>query len=188
MNLVTCQQTHSDNVHVVTKQDIDKEISNCDGLVTNLKNVSLQIRTADCVPITVKDPIKKVVGVVHAGWRGTEKEIVKKAIDRIILRFNSKATDIKVNVGPAIDKDNYLVRKDIASRFMEKYPDSLELVSDNQWKFDLVGVNIKQLLDVGIQRKNIKNSKISTFNNKKYPSFRRDGKSERFVTKIMLKY
>ncbi|MEK7100257.1 MAG: peptidoglycan editing factor PgeF [Patescibacteria group bacterium] len=187
MNLVICQQTHSANTHVVTKEDIGKEISNCDGLITNLKNINLQIKTADCVPVTINDPVKKLVGVVHAGWRGTEKEIVKNAINLMINNFNSRPLDIKIKIGPAIDKNNYLVKKDVASRFIDKYPECLEKIDSEHWKFDLVGVNIKQLLDMGILNKNIKNSKISTFLNKKYPSFRRDGKSEGFVTSIMLK-
>ena len=105
----------------------------------------------------------------------------------MINNFNSRPLDIKIKIGPAIDKNNYLVKKDVASRFIDKYPECLEKIDSEHWKFDLVGVNIKQLLDMGILNKNIKNSKISTFLNKKYPSFRRDGKSEGFVTSIMLK-
>jgi len=187
MNLVTCNQIHSSNIHIVIKNDVGTEIPNCDGLITNIPNVNISIKTADCVPMTIKDPIKKVVGVVHAGWRGTEKEITKKAINLMVSTFASETKDIKVQIGPAIDKDNYLIKKDVASRFMEKYSDFLELVSDNQWKLDLVGVNIKQLLSAGVLETNIENSKISTFKNKNYPSFRRDRKSVGFETSIMIK-
>jgi len=187
MNLVTCKQIHSSNIQIVTKDNIGTEINNCDGLITNVPNINLSINTADCVPITINDPIKEVVGVVHAGWRGTEKEIIKKAILLIINQFGSNPQNIKIKIGPAIDKDNYLIKKDVASRFIDKYPEYLEKVDYEHWKFDLVGVNIKQLLDMGILNKNIKNSKISTYLNKKYPSFRRDGNSKGFITSIMLK-
>lgn len=187
MRYVTCQQTHSANIFIVKTKDTGKAIPDCDGLITNLKNVTLSIQTADCVPISLNDPVKKVVGVVHAGWRGSEKEIIKNAINLMINEFNSDIKDIKIKIGPAIDKNNYIIRKDVASRFMENYPDFLESISNNQWKFDLVGVNIKQLLSLGVLGENIKISKISSFLNKKYPSFRRDGTSKRFITKMVLK-
>lgn len=187
MNFVTCKQTHSNNIHVVETNDFGSEISDCDGLITNVNKVKISIKTADCMPITLNDPIQKVVGVVHAGWRGTEKEILKNAINLFFTKFNSDPKNIKIKIGPAIDKDHYLIKKDVASRFMDKYFGYLEKVDDEHWKFDLVGVNIKQILDMGVLIENIQNSKISTFLNKKYPSFRRDAKSEGFETSIMLK-
>jgi YfiH family protein len=186
MNFITCKQTHSANVHVVTNDDIGQEIPDCDGLISNISNVEISIKTADCVPISIIDPIKNVIGVVHAGWRGTEKEIVKKAINLMISKFGSKVKDTKIKIGPAIDKDNFLVRSDVKNKF-DKYQDLFENVGDNQWKFDLVGVNIKQLLSLGILEENIENSNISTFNDKNYPSYRRDGKSVGFKTSMVLK-
>lgn len=185
MNFVTCKQTHSANVHIVTSDDIGKEIDNCDGLISNIPNVEISIKTADCVPITLNDHIRKVIGVVHAGWRGTEKEIIKNATNLMISTFGSNVKDIKIKIGPAIDKDNFLVRNDVKNKFM-KYEEYFEKVGDDQWKFDLVGVNIKQLLSLGIVKENIENSNISTFKDKNYPSYRRDGKSVGFKTSIML--
>lgn len=186
MKKVTCVQTHSNNVCIVTKENIDQKFENCDGLITNLRNVELSIKTADCVPITLKDEIKKVIGVVHAGWRGTEKEIIKNAVNLMISNFNSDPKDIKVEIGPAIDKDNYLVRDGVYDLFSNDYSDFFEKVDDSQWKFDLVGVNIKQIISLGVLDKNIINSNISTYLNKNYPSYRRDGKSEGFETKVVL--
>ncbi|WKZ25929.1 MAG: peptidoglycan editing factor PgeF [bacterium] len=186
VNYVNCQQTHSSNVHIVKKKDVGKTIPNCDGLITNLKNITLLIQTADCVPITLIDPVRKVVGVVHAGWRGSEKEIVKNAINLMINEFESDKKDIKIKIGPAIDKDNFIVRNDVKNKFKD-YEDYFEKISEDQWKFDLVGVNIKQMLSLGILEENIENSKISTYLNKNYPSYRRDGITKGFETKIMLK-
>lgn len=186
MNNVTCQQTHSANIHIVTAENIGKVIPDCDGLITNIPNINISIKTADCVPITVKDPIKNVVGVIHAGWRGTEKEIIKNAINLMITKFKSDPKDIKVKIGPAIDKDNFLVRSDVFNLFSHKYSKYFEKVGEDQWKFSLVGINVKQMLSLGLLNENIEDSKISTFLDKTYPSFRRDGKSEGFVTSIML--
>lgn len=186
MNFVTCQQTHSANIHIVTINDMGKEIPDCDGLITKVKNINLQIKTADCVPISLKDNIKKIVGIVHAGWRGSEKEIIKKAVKLFISKFNSDPKDIKIKIGPAIDKDNYIVRSDVKNKF-KKYLEFFEKISIDQWRFDLVGVNIKQMLSMGILEKNIKNTNISTYLDPNYPSYRRDGKVKGFKTKIMLK-
>lgn len=186
MNTITCEQTHSANVHIVTKGDADKVVPNCDGLITNLKNIKLSIKTADCLPITLRDPVKNVVGVVHAGWRGIEGEIVINAINIMVSKFHSDPKDIRVKIGPAIDKDNFLIRADVQRKFERGYPEFLEKVSEDQWKFDLVGVNIKQILSVGVLEENIENTKISTFLNKNYASFRRDGKPNGFITSIML--
>lgn len=185
MNIVSCVQTHSGNVHIVTKDDIGKAIPNCDGLITNIKNIKLQIKTADCLPLSLRDNSKNVIGLVHAGWRGTKKEIIKKAINVFIRKFNSNPNDIKIKIGPAIDKDNYIVRADVANKFLGDYPEFLEKVSEDQWKFDLIGVSIKQILDMGIPKKNIYPSNISTYLNKNYPSYRRDGNKNGFITSIM---
>lgn len=187
MNFVTCNQTHSDNIHIVKQTDIGKVIKNCDGLITNLSNITISIKTADCLPISIEDKVKKVIGVIHAGWKGTEKEIIKKAIKLMIKNFKSNPEDIEIFIGPAIDKDNYLVRKDVANGFLDKFPECLERVNDDQWKLDLVKINILQLLEIGILKKNMKLSNISTFKDKNYPSYRRDGKSDGFETRMMLK-
>lgn len=185
MNSVICQQTHSSNVCVVTNDDIGMIIPDCDGLVTNQNNLKLSIKTADCLPITLEDKVKKVVGVVHAGWRGTQKEIIKNAIKLMISKFESAPKDIKIKIGPAINKDNFIVRNDVKSMFND-YKEYFEKISEDQWKFDLIGVNIKQMLSLGILEENIENSKISTFLNKNYPSYRRDGKTKGFETSIIL--
>lgn len=185
--IVSCEQIHSNCVYAVSDRDRGKRIPNCDGLITNYKDTCLVIRTADCVPISIYDINKNLVGLVHAGWRGTAGEIVKVAVRLMVSRFDSKPGDIKIKIGPAINKNNYLVKEDVATKFLPKYTKFLERVSDDQWKLDLVGINTKQITDLGILRSNIENSRISTFLNKTHPSFRRDGRTKGFVTGIMMK-
>ena len=168
MRKIFCQQTHSANVVAININESRNLIPNCDGLVTSLKNVSLNIKTADCIPISIRDKNKIVVGIIHAGWRGTKKEISIKAVK-------------------LITKDSFLVRNDVYELFKNKYQEFFEKVSDSQWKMDLKGINVHQLVSVGVLLENIKVSQISTFKNKKYPSFRRDGRSKGFVTSVVLK-
>lgn len=69
-NLTSNIQIHSDIVNVVDESTVASKIEG-DALVTNLKNVPLLIFTADCVPVAIVDKKNKVIGVAHAGWRGT---------------------------------------------------------------------------------------------------------------------
>lgn len=87
MRGVFCQQTHSDNIYVVEESDagrgsvsFETGIPDTDALLTNIPGITLNILVADCVPILLYDPVKKAVGAVHAGWRGTMKLILKKTI------------------------------------------------------------------------------------------------------------
>lgn len=187
MKKIFCQQTHSANVRVVNNKNIKNLFLNCDGLITSLKNVSINLKTADCVPITIVDKDKTVVGVVHAGWRGTKKEIIKKAVKLINKNFKIDPSNLIIKLGPSIDKDNFWVRKDVYNLFKKKYRQFFEKVSKDQWKMDLKGIIVHQLTACGVYFKNIKVSNVSTFKNKKYPSFRRDGKTKGFITSAMLK-
>lgn len=185
MKKVFCQQTHSNKMVVVDDTEKRKIIPNCDGLVTSNKNIKLCIKTADCLPITIKST--KVVAVVHAGWRGLRKNIVSNAIKLIKKEFNVDSTDLKIKIGPSIDKNNYLVKSDVYNVFKTKYSKYFEKVADNQQEMDLSGICIDQILEAGGLKENITVSKISTFKNKKYSSFRRDKTNKRFVTSVVLK-
>lgn len=185
MKKIFCQQTHSNNVYYIGRNEKKIVISDCDGLFTDIPNIKLHIKTADCLPITITS--KKFVGVVHAGWRGLENGIIKHAINKITTKFSVLPEEIFVKIGPAIDKDNYLVKSDVYNLFFKKYINFFKKISEDQWKMDLKGIASCQLKTLGIPNENITVSRISTFKNKKYPSYRRDGKSGGFVTSVMLK-
>lgn len=184
---VTCRQIHSSNIHIVNTEDKGKEIPDCDGLLTSTKNICLIIKSADCLPIYIYDPVKSVIGMIHSGWRGTQKGIAKEAIKSMIDEFASNPTDIKVYFGPAIDKENFLVRKDVYQFFADQFPEYMEYVSNDQRKLDLLGINEKQLVDSGLLPSNIKKSGISTFTDTNFNSYRRDGKAGNFLSGIMIK-
>lgn len=186
MKMISCQQVHSSKIFVVRNKDVKSPIPNCDGLITNLKKVILSVKTADCLRIAMRDSNKGVVGVIHAGWRGTLLGISKKGVGIFQKIFKSNPEDIRVRIGPGIDKDNYIIKHDVYNRFKKNYVDFFEKVDNDLWRMDLRGINTAQLLDMGIPIGNIKASKISTFKNLNYPSFRRDGKSKGFITKIQV--
>ena len=114
------------------------------------------------------------------------KGISIKIIELLSKEFGSNPKDIKVKIGPSIDKNNYLVRLDVYRLFKKNYSKYFEKLNSKQWKFDLKGINIEQLISTGVCSENIEVSKTSTFLDNKYPSYRRDGYSKGFVTSIMI--
>ena len=81
-------QTHTATVCCIN--DIpETEISETDALVSNRKGLCLCVQTADCVPVLLFDPVKKVVAAVHAGWRGTVSKIVANTIKKITAVYAS---------------------------------------------------------------------------------------------------
>ena len=80
------RQTHTNCVAEISSIP-EKEIDETDALITNQSGICLCVQTADCVPILLFDPVKKVIGAVHAGWRGTVKKIVEATIQKMISNF-----------------------------------------------------------------------------------------------------
>ena len=105
-NLVLTRQTHTDLVRVVTAEDrlgcFHRAYPECDGLVTNVPGLALVVFTADCTPILLHDPVTGAVGAVHAGWRGTAKEIAARAVEAMVSAFGTKPCDIRAAIGPNI--------------------------------------------------------------------------------------
>lgn len=126
-NFVLSKQTHTTNVLTVTKEDVNKGLTkpmdydNIDGLITNIPNITLSTFYADCVPLYFYDPINKVIGLSHAGWRGTVNNIAKATIDKMQAEFNSKPEDIVCAIGPSICVNCYEVSKDVADEFIKAF-------------------------------------------------------------------
>jgi len=109
-NVVSQEQVHGTTIHVVSPKDRGKTIPGVDGLVYQKKDTPLVlcVHVGDCVPLLLSDPVKKIIGVVHSGRKGTEKHIVKEAV-RTFLTLESKPNDIIVAFGPSICQDCYPV-------------------------------------------------------------------------------
>ena len=118
-DMVLSRQTHTANVRVVTEEDKGKGIvrerdyTDVDGLVTNVPGICLVTSYADCVPLYFVDPIKKVIGLSHSGWRGTVGKIGKETVRVMKEHFGCDPADILAAVGPFDEKDwdNLFYRK-----------------------------------------------------------------------------
>ena len=84
--IYTAEQTHSDNIQIISK---DKTLyKNTDSLISNIENTILLLNYADCVPVILYSKKDNTGAVIHAGWRGTAKEISKKTAEKLYENFN----------------------------------------------------------------------------------------------------
>ncbi|MCL2852253.1 MAG: polyphenol oxidase family protein, partial [Defluviitaleaceae bacterium] len=131
-NVVFSNQTHDVNVHRATADDRGNGIlrastvKDTDAFVTNAENVVLQTFHADCVPVFLADPVRRAVGLVHAGWLGTLCEIARVTVERIAAEFGTDPADIVAAIGPSIGPDSFEVDNDVADRFRDELPFSDE--------------------------------------------------------------
>lgn len=170
------KQIHSDNVILLEDVDKNKNIVEGDSLVTQIKNEGVAVFTADCVPIIIYEKISGFIAAVHAGWKGTLKEIAVESVRKIKLRSNHDHYEFISAIGPAIGKCCYEVGEDVASQFISKFGDDenyLIHLENGKSLLDLVNLNKRQLKNEGI--KNIDIIDSCTKCDKLLPSYRRDG-------------
>lgn len=121
---ILSRQTHSTNIKIVTEADAGKglfkesDIKDTDGLITNVVNLPIVIFYADCVPILLYDHVKKVVAVVHAGWRGTVNNIAGNAVDIMKNTFGCDPADIMASIGPSISSCCFETGPEVAEEFI----------------------------------------------------------------------
>ena len=174
-DLCYMNQIHSANV-VVVDENSPKYIDNCDALITKTKNLPLMVMVADCIPILMFDEIKGVIAAIHAGRNSTFLKISEITAKEMIENFSCKTENIKVIMGPSIQKCCYEVNDELKNIVEKSF--GKEFVIGNN--IDLQGINKKLLENLGI--KNIENSSICTkCSNKPYFSFRKNPKTGRFA-------
>ena len=157
--LVLMGQVHGDRIFILDGDGPPPgSIPECDGLITARPWIALAIRTADCVPLLFVDPVRRVIGVAHAGWRGTALRIASKMVDLFEKRFSSRLEDIVIAIGPAIGVCCYQVDAPVyaafsswsgADRFFRPCPE------DGRWMLDLASANRIELMERGAPEGNI---------------------------------
>ncbi len=110
---VSAHQIHSTRVRYVTEADAGRVFDDCDGFVTDRQEVTLAVKTADCVPILFCDEAAGVIAAVHAGWRGTAGGIAPIAVEKM-LGLGATLAGIRVAIGPCIHDCCFQVQEDFA--------------------------------------------------------------------------
>lgn len=200
--LVKANQTHTNCVKVVDKppekMSIEEDkFKDVDGLVTNIHGVSLASVNADCILLLFYDPVKKVIGNVHSGWRGTFSKIAVNGINAMVQNYGCNPEDIIVCICPCIRKCHFEVKDDVKNMcedifgYTNRLDEIIEFVGNdeegnNKWKIDTVLITNILLKDCGIKNENIYDCGICSFCNKDIiNSCRGDGKNYGLGTAII---
>lgn len=164
------KQIHSDCVNKVTKPGI---YSDTDALITNREDIFLSIQTADCLPIFIYEPEKKVIAVVHAGWQGALKGIVINTFEILINNYFIQPNLLKVAIGPGIQKSCFELREDVFTKFPIEFLSKHE--DPKKRNLDLSAFVRNQLIENKVSGKNIYvNTSCTHCEQTKYYSYRRD--------------
>ena len=189
-NLMYNTQVHGAAVRIIKTMD-DKEDNGeeADGLLTSLKNVPLLIFTADCVPLVFYDSEKEVVGLAHAGWRGTYDNIAEEIVKILIKDHKCIKENIKVIIGPSVSGDNYEVSYELVEKFAVYNIDNYYKKCGEKYYLDLWTINKELLKRAGILDKNIMVTNFCTVkDNNQFFSYRLDNATtKRIGTFIQLK-
>lgn len=125
-----------------------------DAILTANPDITLFMRFADCVPILLHDPVRNVIGVVHAGWQGTVKKVVQQAVQKMNKRYGSQTHDICAGIGPSIGPDHYQVGKDVIDQVSESFgtrANEILIQTNNGIHMDLWQSNAILLEQVGVK-------------------------------------
>lgn len=172
-------QVHGNNVVVVDSKNIGQEITECDGLITNDPNVILVVKTADCLPISITDSNQKVIALVHAGWRGLYKEIIKNSISKLVTKFDCNPIDLKIKIGPHICQKHYEVGEEVWRLFKDIRG---AVIHNTKTCLCLYRIARSQLMALGVRKENIEVDARCTFENLSLPSYRRGDRDKRIET------
>jgi len=155
--LITMDQVHGDRIWVIDKPlSHSAQTANCqsDALLTDQQGITIGVLTADCVPILLVDPDRPVIGIVHAGWRGTLLGIAQKAIQTMTHQFGTNPEDLFVSIGPSIGECCYEVDEAVMGPFRSlgwNWENASKPKGKGKWFLNLAQANIDQMRDRGMK-------------------------------------
>lgn len=195
--LVIPFQTHSDEIRIIDETLMSQSsnyqleyLNGVDALITSLPNVCISVTTADCVPILILDPAKRVVAAIHAGWRGTCANIAAKAVEVMIKHFGCQPIDMVVSIGPSISANVYQVGTEVKEAFITAgFQENIFTTKTGGCYLDLWKANLFSVEKMGVLERNIEIAGICTYtHHERFFSARRLGiQSGRMLSGIMLK-
>jgi YfiH family protein len=138
-------QVHGTYVVYANKpRSLDQPYQKADIILTDKTGVTLMMRFADCTPIILHDPIRKVIGLVHSGWKGTVNQAASKAIEAMISGYGCDPRHIFAGIGPSIGPDHYEVGDDVVSSARKTFGEEspvLQRKANERIHFDLWAAN-----------------------------------------------
>jgi hypothetical protein len=181
-SLARCRQVHGDQIFQANAEggELSPEIQTGDGLMTNRCGRLIVVSTADCVPVLLFDPVRKVVSAIHAGWRGSHLNISAKAVVAMQSDYGSNPKDILAGIGPSIGPCCFEVGRDVWGELERDYSYGKQVLvhgkEEKAW-VDLVQLNRLQLIEAGLRPEKVHDTGLCTSCTPNlFYSFRRDGK------------
>ena len=196
--LVYPHQTHGDVVKTIDSQWMEAlspaekryNLDGVDAVMTNLSGVCIGVSTADCIPILLYDGTHHACCAVHAGWRGTVKRIVQKAVEAMASTYGTSPQQLKAVIGPGISLKSFEVGDEVYEQFAQAGFDMARIACKyEKWHIDLWECNKRQLMEVGVPETDIHVAGICTYiHHDDFFSARRLGiNSGRIFSGIMLR-
>lgn len=197
--VLTIRQVHGKRIVVVTRNAAPPQpkappprgtcgrrsvaLEDADGILTDRRDLAIAVRTADCLSVFLYDLQHEVIGLVHAGWRGTQQQVSAQAVALMCKHWGSNPKNLRVAFGPAIRSCCYRV----GVSFLERFPK--ETVKRKQgYFFDLPEANKNQLVGAGVDAANIADCSVCTCCDVTCFSYRRQRESAgRMISIMMLK-
>ena len=157
--LSTVWQIHSDLIKTVGNLDEASETNEkFDALVSNLDEILIGVKTADCVPVLLGDTKTGAFSAIHAGWRGTVESIVPKAIEKMRVNYGTKSKDLIAAIGAAATCKNYEIGQEVIEAFTKNFADAENLFTPTRTGHALIDLHLankNQLFNIGVLPENI---------------------------------
>lgn len=195
--IVMPHQTHGTSQRIIGNEffslpgNIQKmQLEDVDCILTNVPGICVGVSTADCIPVLLHDAAHNAVAAVHAGWRGTAKSVVTRAVSKMHTAFHTCPEELTAIIGPGISQKNFEVGDEVYDAFAEaRMPMPYIAQHLEKWHIDLPLCNKMQLMAAGVKEENILMSGICTYDNTAdYFSARRLGtKSGRIFSGIFMR-
>ena len=154
-----CNQVHGNTVRNITLADTKTDLYHKlgyegDGMMTAIPGVTLVVFSADCIPVLLCDPVRKVIAAVHAGWRGTAAGVVSVAVERMREVYGCDPADIRAAIGPGIGADCFETHEDVPNAMMASVSSPalpyIKIKENGKFAVDLKGINAKRLELAGL--------------------------------------
>jgi len=171
------KQIHSDKIVVIKKAKSVNDIK-ADGIITNVRNFPVAVKVADCIGSIIVDPEKKVIAVIHSGWRGVAGKIILKAVKKMKKIFGVKPENLIVITSPAIGPCCYEIGSELHKKLKkQRIFSNIFIKRGNRIFMDLQKANENLLLSAGVRKKNVfLNRTCTKCNNDSFFSYRMEGK------------
>lgn len=177
-------QVHGDRIAVIDRPELTREdLEGYDAFICKFPGIAIGVRTADCVPILLYDPVQRVVAAIHSGWKGTVLKIAQKTIGLMKCDFGCLPENLRAIIGPAIGPNSFQVGPEVVDKFRNTgFPMTqiwsfrgegdgspmsgghhIDLYTANRWILEESGVRDIQVFD------------IDTFTDTSFFSARREG-------------